>query len=73
MLASKRGGLQLRLAAVLRSWTLGLYRQRLVLVFGLLEGLGAVPLWPLGSAFTMGLVLDAGHRLGSVLGDLAVF
>jgi len=43
----KRGGLQLRLAAVLRSWTLVLYRLRLVLDFGLFVGLGDVSLRPL--------------------------
>ena len=73
MLAAQRGGLQPRLATVLRSWTLGLHQLRLVLVFGLFVGLGAVSLWPLVSAPAHGLVLDAGHRLGSVVGDLAVF
>ena len=46
---------------------------RLVLVFGLFLGLGAVSLRPLVPAFALGLVLGAGHRLGSVMGDLAVF
>jgi hypothetical protein len=52
---------------------LGLYRLRLVLVFGLFVGLGAIPLWPLVSALALGLVLDAGHRLGAIVGDVAVF
>jgi len=43
------------------------------LVFGLFVGLGAVPLWPLVSGFALGLVLDAGHRLGAIVGDVAVF
>jgi hypothetical protein len=73
MLAAQRGGLQPRLAAVLRSRTLGLHRLRLVLVFGLFVGLGAVSLRTLVSAFALGLVLDAGHDLGSVMGDLAIF
>jgi hypothetical protein len=41
--------------------------------FGLFLGLGAVPLWPLVPAFALGLVLDAGHRLGAIVGDVAVF
>jgi hypothetical protein len=73
VLAAERGDLQPWLAAVLRSRTLGLHRLRLVLVFGLFLGLGTVPLWPLVSALALGLVLDAGHRLGSIMGDVAVF
>ena len=46
---------------------------RLVLVFGLFVGLGAVPLWPLVFASALGLVLDAGLNLGSVVGELALF
>ena len=53
---------------------LGLYRLRLVLAVGLLVGLGAIPLWPLVSAQSFGLVLGSRARFGvrpGCAGDMA--
>ena len=61
------------LAAVLRSWALGLYGWRLVLDFRLFLGLGAVPLRTLVPSCAVRLVLVPGHGLGTVLGDMAVW
>ena len=44
---------------------------RMVLAIGLLVGLGAIPLWPMVFARPLRLGLDAGHGLGTCLGDLA--
>jgi hypothetical protein len=46
---------------------------RVVLVVGIFVGLGAVPLWAMVLSPTHGLVLGAGHRLGTVLGVLEIY
>ena len=46
---------------------------RVVLDVRLFVGLGAVSLWPLVSAPSYGLVLGAGHGLGTVLGVLEIW
>ncbi len=71
MLAADRDRLQLRLAAVLRPWTLGVHRLRLVLGLGLVVG-NHISLRTLVSPPALGLVLVAGHGLGAVLGDMAL-
>lgn len=71
MLAADGRCFQSRLATVLRRWTLGLYRFRLVLDFRIFLGLGHLSLWPLVSDATLRLVLVAGYNLGAVLGVLA--
>ena len=72
VLAANHCDLRCRLAAVLRPRTLGLYRLRLVLDFGLFVGLGDLSLRPLVSRPALRLVLVAGHDLGAVVGDLAL-
>lgn len=44
----------------------------MVLGFGLFLGLGAVSLWTLVPSQPLGLVLGAGHGLGTVLGKLEI-
>jgi hypothetical protein len=56
-----------------RPWPLALVEPRLVLVFGLLMGLGAVSLRALVRLSERGLGLGARHALGSVVGKLALF
>ena len=63
---------QSRLAAVLPWRAVGLQRLRLVLAVGLFLGLGAVPLRSLVLSQSLWLVLDAGQRVGSVLGLLEI-
>ena len=72
MLAADGGNGQPRVAAVLRRRAVGLQRLRVVLAFGLFVGLGAVSLWPLVPTQSLGLVLEAGQRLGAVLGWLEI-
>ena len=64
---------QSRVAALLRSWALGLFGLRVVLAFGLFVGLGAFPLWPLVPSHSFGLVLAAGPHLGTVVGVVEIF
>ena len=73
MLAAVGGEHQSRLAALLRSRSLGLFGLRLVLAVGLFVGLGAFSLWPLVPSHSFGLVLATGSRLGAVLGLLEIF
>ena len=61
-----------RLAAVLRWRALGVHRRWLVLAIGLFVGLGAVPLRSLVPPQSMGMVLGARYRLGTVVGDLEI-
>ncbi len=63
--------LQFRLAAILRQRALGLHRLRLVLGFHLCVGRD-VPLWPVVPQREFGLVLVSRHRLGTVVGDVAL-
>ena len=72
MLAADGRGLSARVETVWRPRPVGLYRLRLVLVFGLLMGLGGVPLWQMVSSYPMGMVLGPGNGLGSFLGELAL-
>ena len=60
------------LAAILRSRSLVVVRCRLVLVFGLHVGLGAVPLWPVVQLSAIRLALGAGNRVVAVVGDMAL-
>ena len=71
MLATDCCGLRLRLATVLRPWVLGLHRLWLVLGLGLFMGY-YVSLRTLVSSPALGLVLVAGHGLGTILGDMAL-
>ena len=61
------------MASLFRPWPLALVKPRMVLVFGLLVGLGAVSLWSLVRLSACGLGLGARHALGAVMGKLALF
>ncbi len=72
LLAPDGCGVVCGLASVLQRWPVGLDGCWLVLVFGLLLGLGAVPLCTLVLPFALGLVLGARFGLGTVVGELAL-
>ena len=72
MLAAVGRGREPGVDALLRSRSLGVFRLRMVLVFGLFLGLGTVPLWPLVSPQSLRMVLGSGHSLGTVVGKLAL-
>lgn len=72
MLAADSRGLRSVLAALLRPRALVVVGCRVVLVFGLLMGLGAVPLWALVQLSEHGLDLGARHGLVAVVGDVAI-
>ena len=57
----------------MRPWPLALVKPRLVLVFRLFVGLGAISLWALVRLSARGLGLGARHALGSLVGKLALF
>jgi hypothetical protein len=44
----------------------------MVLGVGLFLGLGAISLWPLVPSQSLGLVLGAGHGLGTLMGKLEI-
>ncbi len=72
MLAADNRRGEPRMAALLRWWSLGIHRLRLVLDVRLLLGLGAVPLRALVPAQSLGLVLGAGNSVGPLVGRLAL-
>jgi len=72
MLATNGGGDGPGLAAISGLWAMGLHGLRLVLDVGLLMGLGAVSLWAVVSPSSVGMVLGAGHGLGTLVGVLAL-
>ena len=70
---SRRWWWVIPVGVLIRPWPLALVKPRLVLVFGLLVGLGAISLRSLVRLSARGLGLGARHALGSVVGKLALF